>query len=154
MQPRPPSEILSAVLGGERLGSEDAVCLLSSGSLLEDRRGRQRSPQPQEPAGSGFLHRRPEHQLHERLLLRLLLLRLLPEEGRSRRLRPVGGGAFRENRGHDRGGRGPRAAAGGRLHPDWGIGEAVRLVRAVKRHPILLHGFSRRKCGTSRISRR
>jgi len=26
--------------------------------------------------------------------------------------------------------------------PDWGIGEAVRLVRAVKRHPILLHGFS------------
>ena len=35
MQPRPPSEILSAVLGGERLGSEDAVSLLSSGNLLE-----------------------------------------------------------------------------------------------------------------------
>jgi cyclic dehypoxanthinyl futalosine synthase len=30
----------------------------------------------------------------------------------------------------------------GGLHPDWGIGEAVRLVRAVKRHPIRLHGFS------------
>jgi cyclic dehypoxanthinyl futalosine synthase len=30
----------------------------------------------------------------------------------------------------------------GGLHPDWGIGEAERLVRAVKRHPIRLHGFS------------
>ena len=30
----------------------------------------------------------------------------------------------------------------GGLHPDWGIEEAVRLVRAVKRHPIRLHGFS------------
>ena len=30
----------------------------------------------------------------------------------------------------------------GGLHPDWGIGEAERLVRAVKRHPVRLHGFS------------
>jgi cyclic dehypoxanthinyl futalosine synthase len=30
----------------------------------------------------------------------------------------------------------------GGLHPDWGIEEALRLVRAVKRHPIRLHGFS------------
>ncbi|MBI5574897.1 MAG: dehypoxanthine futalosine cyclase [Deltaproteobacteria bacterium] len=30
----------------------------------------------------------------------------------------------------------------GGLHPDWGIEEAERLVRAVKRHPIRLHGFS------------
>jgi len=30
----------------------------------------------------------------------------------------------------------------GGLHPDWGIEEAVRLVHAVKRHPIRLHGFS------------
>jgi cyclic dehypoxanthinyl futalosine synthase len=30
----------------------------------------------------------------------------------------------------------------GGLHPDWGIEEAVSLVRAVKRHPIRLHGFS------------
>ncbi|GAB4372662.1 MAG: cyclic dehypoxanthinyl futalosine synthase [Deltaproteobacteria bacterium] len=30
----------------------------------------------------------------------------------------------------------------GGLHPDWGIEEAVALVRAVKRHPIRLHGFS------------
>lgn len=30
----------------------------------------------------------------------------------------------------------------GGLHPDWGIAEAERLVRAVKRYPIRLHGFS------------
>ena len=30
----------------------------------------------------------------------------------------------------------------GGLPPDWGIEEAERLVRAVKRHPIRLHGFS------------
>jgi cyclic dehypoxanthinyl futalosine synthase len=30
----------------------------------------------------------------------------------------------------------------GGLHPDWGIGEAERLVRAVKRHQVRLHGFS------------
>ena len=30
----------------------------------------------------------------------------------------------------------------GGLHPDWGLAEAVRLVRKVKRHPIRLHGFS------------
>lgn len=30
----------------------------------------------------------------------------------------------------------------GGLHPDWDLGDAVRLVRAVKRHPIRLHGFS------------
>jgi cyclic dehypoxanthinyl futalosine synthase len=35
MQPRPSPEILSAVLGGERLGSEDAVSLLRDGNLLE-----------------------------------------------------------------------------------------------------------------------
>jgi cyclic dehypoxanthinyl futalosine synthase len=37
---------------------------------------------------------------------------------------------------------GVRVLLQGGLHPDWGIGEAVRLVRAVKRHPIQLHGFS------------
>jgi len=37
---------------------------------------------------------------------------------------------------------GVRVLLQGGLHPDWGIEEAVRLVRAVKRHPILLHGFS------------
>ena len=30
----------------------------------------------------------------------------------------------------------------GGLHPDWGLPEAVGLARAVKRHPIRLHGFS------------
>jgi cyclic dehypoxanthinyl futalosine synthase len=30
----------------------------------------------------------------------------------------------------------------GGLHPGWGIEEAERLVRAVKRHPVRLHGFS------------
>ena len=30
----------------------------------------------------------------------------------------------------------------GGLHPDWGIEEAERIVRAVKRYPIRLHGFS------------
>jgi cyclic dehypoxanthinyl futalosine synthase len=30
----------------------------------------------------------------------------------------------------------------GGLHPDWGLPEAVRLVRVVKRYPIRLHGFS------------
>jgi len=37
---------------------------------------------------------------------------------------------------------GVRVLLQGGLHPDWGIEEAVRLVRAVKRHPIQLHGFS------------
>ena len=37
---------------------------------------------------------------------------------------------------------GVRVLLQGGLHPDWGIDEAVRLVRSVKRHPILLHGFS------------
>ncbi|MEW6721296.1 MAG: cyclic dehypoxanthinyl futalosine synthase [Thermodesulfobacteriota bacterium] len=37
---------------------------------------------------------------------------------------------------------GVRVLLQGGLHPDWGIDEAVRLVRAVKRHPIRLHGFS------------
>jgi len=37
---------------------------------------------------------------------------------------------------------GVRVRLQGGLHPDWGIGEAVRLVRAVKKHPIRLHGFS------------
>jgi cyclic dehypoxanthinyl futalosine synthase len=37
---------------------------------------------------------------------------------------------------------GVRVLLQGGLHPDWGIEEAVRLVRAVKRQPILLHGFS------------
>jgi cyclic dehypoxanthinyl futalosine synthase len=35
MQPRPPSEILTSVLAGERLGSADAVALLREGNLLE-----------------------------------------------------------------------------------------------------------------------
>ncbi len=30
----------------------------------------------------------------------------------------------------------------GGLHPEWGVDEAERLVRAVKRHPVRLHGFS------------
>ena len=30
----------------------------------------------------------------------------------------------------------------GGLHPDWGVEDAERLVRAVKRHPVRLHGFS------------
>jgi cyclic dehypoxanthinyl futalosine synthase len=30
----------------------------------------------------------------------------------------------------------------GGLHPDWGLAEAVRLAKAVKRYPIRLHGFS------------
>jgi cyclic dehypoxanthinyl futalosine synthase len=30
----------------------------------------------------------------------------------------------------------------GGLHPDWDLADAIRLVRAVKRHPIRLHGFS------------
>ena len=37
---------------------------------------------------------------------------------------------------------GVRVLLQGGLHPDWGIRDAVRLVRAVKRHPIRLHGFS------------
>jgi len=37
---------------------------------------------------------------------------------------------------------GVRVLLQGGLHPDWGIDEAVRLVRAVKRHRIVLHGFS------------
>jgi cyclic dehypoxanthinyl futalosine synthase len=37
---------------------------------------------------------------------------------------------------------GVRVLLQGGLHPDWGVEEAVELVRAVKRHPILLHGFS------------
>ncbi len=37
---------------------------------------------------------------------------------------------------------GVRVLLQGGLHPDWGIEDAVRLVRAVKGHPILLHGFS------------
>ena len=37
---------------------------------------------------------------------------------------------------------GVRVLLQGGLHPDWGIDEAVRLVGTVKRHPILLHGFS------------
>jgi cyclic dehypoxanthinyl futalosine synthase len=30
----------------------------------------------------------------------------------------------------------------GGLHPDWGIEEACRLVRSVKRHPVICHAFS------------
>ncbi len=37
---------------------------------------------------------------------------------------------------------GVRVLLQGGLHPDWRIEDAVRLVRAVKRHPIRLHGFS------------
>ena len=37
---------------------------------------------------------------------------------------------------------GVRVLLQGGLHPDWKIEDAVRLVRAVKRHPIRLHGFS------------
>jgi cyclic dehypoxanthinyl futalosine synthase len=37
---------------------------------------------------------------------------------------------------------GVRVLLQGGLHPDWGMDEAVRLVRTVKRHPIRLHGFS------------
>jgi cyclic dehypoxanthinyl futalosine synthase len=37
---------------------------------------------------------------------------------------------------------GVRVLLQGGLHPDWGVEDAVRLVRAVKRHPIRLHGFS------------
>ena len=37
---------------------------------------------------------------------------------------------------------GVRILLQGGLHPDWRIEDAVRLVRAVKRHPIRLHGFS------------
>ena len=85
----------------------------AGGAAVRARAGGRRGPAEAAPGRRRHLHRRPEHQLHERLLLRLLLLRLLPEEGRPRRLRPLGGGALREDRGHDRGGRGPRAAAGG-----------------------------------------
>ncbi len=37
---------------------------------------------------------------------------------------------------------GTRILLQGGLHPDWGVAEAERLVRAVKRHPIRCHGFS------------
>ncbi|MCL1925846.1 MAG: dehypoxanthine futalosine cyclase [Syntrophorhabdaceae bacterium] len=37
---------------------------------------------------------------------------------------------------------GVRILLQGGLHPDWKIEDAVRLVSAVKRHPIRLHGFS------------
>ncbi len=37
---------------------------------------------------------------------------------------------------------GTRILLQGGLHPDWGVAEAEALVRTVKRHPILLHGFS------------
>ncbi len=37
---------------------------------------------------------------------------------------------------------GTRILLQGGLHPDWGVAEAERLVRAVKRHPIRCHAFS------------
>ena len=80
----------SSVLEGDRLSDDDAA---DAAALARPRRRRPRGRRDalaQERSRRGHVHRRPEHQLHERLHHRLRLLRLLPAPGRhARGLRPA-----------------------------------------------------------------
>ena len=75
------SEILDRALQGERINDEDALDPAPRRDLVAVGHGGRRVAQPQGRPGRGHVHRRPEHQLHERLRHRLRLLRLLPPPG-------------------------------------------------------------------------
>ena len=85
--------------------------------------GGRRPPQPVASRPAGFVHRRTEHQLHERLQHLLPLLRLLPRPRPARRLYAEQGGTGRQDR-RDR---------GGRRHPD----PAPRRTQPGTRHRVL-----------------
>ncbi len=81
--------------------------LVAVGRAADEMRARKHEP------GRGHVHRRPEHQLHERLRHGLRLLRLLPPPGRhARGLRPAQARDLQEDRGDARARRHGPADAG------------------------------------------
>ena len=96
------------------------------------------------PRAVPHLQHRPQHQLHERLRRRLRLLRLLPQVGRRRRLRPAARGAVPEDRGDDRPRRRPDPDAG--RHPPVAEAGVVRGAAPRPARPAIptvnLHAFS------------
>ena len=115
--PPPSPTILDRALQGERITDEDALVLLRSRDLVAVGPRRRRAAQPQGRPRRGHVHRRPEHQLHQRLRHRLRLLRLLPAPRRpARGLRPAEAGDLQEDRG-DAGDRRHRRADAGRPPP-------------------------------------
>ena len=105
-----------------------------AGAGPDDRRGRParagvpagRRPAPGDRRRRGHLRRQPEHQLHQRLLRRLPVLRVRPAAHRRRRLLAVpgpgrrpgrGGVGARRDRGLHAGRHRPRAARHGVLRP-------------------------------------
>ena len=105
-------------------------------------RGR-RAAHPQDRPGRGHVHRRPEHQLHERLRHRLRLLRVLPPAGRPEGgLRPPEARDLQEDRGDARARRHGVLMQGGH-HPDLGIEWYEDLFPAIKaRYKVHLHALS------------
>ena len=93
------------------------------------RRGRPRAPR-EASARRRHVHRRPQHQLHERLRRRLRLLRVLPAAEARRRVDAL----VRADRRQDRRGQGARR----RADPHAGRAQSVHPVRVVSR-PAALH---------------
>ena len=108
---------------------------------------RERAAQPEDRPRPRHLHRRPEHQLHERLRHGLRLLRLLPQPGRHARGLPAAeAGDLQEDRGDARDRRHRASSMQGGHHPDLGIEFYEDLFRSIK-------AATRSTCTASRLPR-
>ena len=126
---RPPrlrsTDVLDRALAGERITDADAATLLESRELVRIGRVAHELRNRRNPADRGHVRDRPQPELHQRLLHRLQLLRLLPAAGRRPRgLHAAAAGDLQEDRGDAGPGR-HRAADAGRPQP----GAGDRLVR-------------------------
>ena len=88
-----------------RITDAEALALLERRRPARRRRARRRGPAPLPPRRRGHLHRRPQHQLHRLLPLRLPVLRLLQEAGERGGLPARRGGHPPQDRGDARAGR-------------------------------------------------
>ena len=128
---------------GERISDDEA---LDAPPLARPRRGRprrERAAQPQERSRAGHVHRRPQPQLHERLLHRLRLLRLLPQPGRPQRGLPAAEAVIFKKIEETLAIGGTGLLMQGGHHPDLGIDYYEDLFRSIKaRYPVHLHALS------------
>ena len=135
--------VLEKALDGERISDDEALALLRSRDLVAVGRAANELRSRKADPDRDHVHRRPEPQLHEHLLHRLRLLRLLPPPRRRARAT-----CSRSRSSSRRSRRRSRSAAPALLmqgghHPDLGIDYYEDLFRSIKaRYPIHLHALS------------
>ena len=121
--------LLSKAADGHRLSVDDALQLGCRRLVGRSGAGGRYAPQPVASRPAGFVHRRAEHQLHERLQRLLPLLRLLPRPWPPWRL-------YAQQRAT---GRQDRRDRSGRRHPDPAPGRAQPRARhRLLRRPVSL----------------